>query len=446
MTRRYSTYKDSGVEWIGEIPEHWEVKKLKYISTVRVSSVDKHLFDDELPVTLCNYTDVYKNDFITSAKLESVGTCTSEEFRKFEITKADVLITKDSETPDDIGVPAIVSEELENTVCGYHVAILRPSPDLILGSFLFRQLQTKYARNYFEINSFGITRFGLGKSATEALFVIKPPIYEQSKIIEFLDAKTSLIDKLVDVKQRRIELLKEKRAALINNAVTKGLDPNVKMKDSGIEWIGEIPGHWVVSKLGLFTVKIGAGSTPTGGSEVYSDAGIPFIRSQNVLFSGLSLDGVVFIDPAIHDSMSGSKVLFEDVLLNITGGSIGRCCVVDSSIEMNVNQHVSIIRTDNRLDRYFLNYILQSELGQTQVRYNLTGGNREGLTIEGIRNFDITLPAKVEQLQIVSYLNSETKKIDDLVALEQKKIDLLKEYRQALISETVTGKIKVTND
>jgi type I restriction enzyme S subunit len=142
--------------------------------------------------------------------------------------------------------------------------------------------------------------------------------------------------------------------------------------------------------------------------------------------------------------MKGSKVNKNDILLNITGGSIGRCCVVDIEDEMNVNQHVSIIRTKSELVNYFLNFILCSDLGQSQVRFNLTGGNREGLTIEGIRNFIITIPSITEQNQIIDFLISKTKEIDDLVQLEQKKIDLLKEYRQSLISEVVTGKVKVT--
>ncbi len=249
---------------------------------------------------------------------------------------------------------------------------------------------------------------------------------------------------MILTKERKINLIKEQRTTLINQVVTKGLNPNVKMKDSGFEWIGETPEHWKISKLGFYTTKIGSGSTPKGGSEIYPDSGIPFIRSQNVHFNGLRLNDVSFIDFDTHKSMKGSKVIKNDVLLNITGGSIGRCCIVEVEGEMNVNQHVSIIRTTLELLNYYLNYILSSDLGQSQVLFNLTGGNREGLTIDGIRNFRITIPPMKEQLQMVQHLNFKTKEIDDLVQLEQKKIDLLKEYRQSLISEVVTGKVKVT--
>jgi type I restriction enzyme S subunit len=273
-----------------------------------------------------------------------------------------------------------------------------------------------------------------------------PPLPEQEEIVRYLDTKTQEIDQLVSITQKKIDLLKERRSSLINEVVTKGLNPNVELKDSGVEWIGEIPRHWVVSGLGFQTMKIGSGSTPRGGSEVYVESGIPFIRSQNVHFDGLRLEDVSYIDEETHGSMRGSQVLLNDVLLNITGGSIGRCCVVkEVDVEMNVNQHVCIIRTKDSLNSHFLNYILSSEVGQTQVTYNVSGGNREGLTGEGIRGFKVTLPPLPEQEEIVRYLDTKTQEIDQLVSIEEKRIETLKEYRQCLISEVVTGKVKVTS-
>jgi type I restriction enzyme, S subunit len=209
-------------------------------------------------------------------------------------------------------------------------------------------------------------------------------------------------------------------------------------KDSGVEWIGEIPSGWKHPKLRFYTIKIGSGSTPRGGSEIYVEEGIPFIRSQNVHFSGLELSGVSFITNEIHLTMNGTTVRKNDVLLNITGGSIGRCCLVDLDIEMNVNQHVSIIRTKDTLSPKFLNYLLYSDLGQKQVEYNVSGGNREGLTVDGISNFFITLPPLSEQQQIVSYLDEQTSSIDTLIQSKQKKITLLKEKRTSLINQIVT--------
>ncbi len=419
MIQRYSAYKDSGVEWIGEIPEHWEVKRVKYISAVKVSSVDKHVFDDEIPVVLCNYTDVYKNEFINSEVLKSSGSCSQEELSKFSIKKGDVLITKDSEDPADMGVPAFVNDELEDTVCGYHLAILRTHEQDLKGAFLFRQLQTKYLRNYFEINSFGITRFGLGKSAIESLLSLIPPISEQTQIVEFLEAKTSLIDRLIAVKERRIELLKEKRTALINHAVTKGLNPNVKMKVSGIEWIGDIPEHWEVKKL-KYLGSISSGDTVS--SELIIDDGqFPVYGGNGILgyYSRFNYDYGVLSIGRVGEKCGNVHLITE------------KCWINDNSLVFN-NRYDT---TDIRFVFYSLSIRNLNSLRNQNTQPLITGTM--------IKNEYLLTPPHSEQQQIVEYLDQETKKIDNLVNLEQRKINLLKEYRQALISEAVTGKIKV---
>ena len=247
MMKKYDSYKDSGLEWIGEIPKGWEVKRLKYVSDVNPSNVDKHILPDEIQVRLCNYTDVYYNDFITESTELKSGSCSQMEFEKFRLEKGDVIITKDSESPDDIGIPCLVKDDFEDVVCGYHLTLIRPQT--MDGGFIFRFIQSDRTRRYFEIHSNGITRYGLGKSSIENLFLPLPPLLEQNQIVSFLDTKTSLIDSLIEKTQRKIELLKEKRTSLINEVVTKGLNPNVEMKDSGVEWIGEIPCHWTVKKI-----------------------------------------------------------------------------------------------------------------------------------------------------------------------------------------------------
>ena len=146
------------------------------------------------------------------------------------------------------------------------------------------------------------------------------------------------------------------------------------MKDSGIDWLGEIPEHWEVKKLKYFVSKIGSGVTPKGGANIYQSSGIPFLRSQNIHFEGLMLDDIVYISTIIHNRMNNSKVNVNDVLLNITGASIGRCYFIDETLkEANVNQHVCIIRPDtNIIQTIFLYYILRSSLGQRQIRIEQT--------------------------------------------------------------------------
>jgi type I restriction enzyme, S subunit len=212
--------KESGVEWIGDIPENWKVGKLKHHSELNISSVDKHIFDDEISVRVCNYTDVYYNQFISNSLELRVGSCTKIEFNKFLLKKGDVIITKDSESPSDIGVPSLVIDELENVVCGYHLSIIKSNLDSLIGEYLFRQLQTTRVRRYFEVNSNGITRFGLGKSSVLELPLILPPVKEQKEIIIHLNSKTREIDDLIQLEQKKIDLLKEYRQSLISEVVT----------------------------------------------------------------------------------------------------------------------------------------------------------------------------------------------------------------------------------
>jgi type I restriction enzyme S subunit len=210
--------KDSGVEWIGEIPKGWGVKRLKNVSEVKPSNVDKHIFPDEIQVRLCNYTDVYYNDFISESTQLKSGSCNQMEFEKFRLEKGDVIITKDSESPDDIGIPCFVKDNFEDVVCGYHLTLIRPKN--MDGGFIFRFIQSDKTRRYFEIHSNGITRFGLGKYSIENLFLPFPPLSEQNEIVSYLDEHTQLIDKTISVEERRIDTLKEYRQSLISEVVT----------------------------------------------------------------------------------------------------------------------------------------------------------------------------------------------------------------------------------
>ena len=222
-------------------------------------------------------------------------------------------------------------------------------------------------------------------------------------------------------------------------------------KDSGVQWIGEIPGHWGCVRLKYITSKIGSGSTPTGGADVYQDHGVIFLRSQNIYNYGLELVDVAYISEDIHQEMKGTHVHSGDILYNITGGSIGRCCLAPESLgEANVNQHVSIVRPRN-VENKFLLYSLQSEYCQTQMRFLQTGGNREGLSATAFKLFNVALPPLSEQRSIVSYLDAKCGKIDEWVTKKQKEVEHLQELKQRVIADAVTRglnphvKMKATN-
>lgn len=216
--------KDSGVKWIGNIPKHWNVEKIKNVSQVKPSNVDKKSKDNELPVLLCNYTDVYNNEFITMDLDFMKATASYDQIKKLSLDVDDIIITKDSESADDIAVPAIVTEELDNVVCGYHLAVINPNSNLIYPKFLFRSLESDRINKQFEIGANGVTRFGLGSYPINNAWVCLPPLNEQKEIAIYLDNETSKIFKTTKKITKHIELLKEYKISFIHNVVTGKID------------------------------------------------------------------------------------------------------------------------------------------------------------------------------------------------------------------------------
>jgi len=216
--------KDSGIEWLGKIPRHWEVQKLKHIASVQFSNVDKKSVEGEEIVRLCNYVDVYNNDFITGDLPFMSATATKGEIRKFRVRRGDVIITKDSESWTDIAVPSYVSDKLEDVLCGYHLAQIRANTRLMDCKYLFRAFISKPINHQFQVASTGITRYGLGNYWLDNGLFLIPPLDEQRTIAVFLDNETARIDAIIEKVNNSIERLREYRTALISTAVTGKID------------------------------------------------------------------------------------------------------------------------------------------------------------------------------------------------------------------------------
>jgi len=216
-------------------------------------------------------------------------------------------------------------------------------------------------------------------------------------------------------------------------------------KSSGIPWLGEVPAHWEVKRLRFVVQKIGSGKTPKGGAESYATEGVVFIRSQNVYDDGLRLDDVVYIDDETDEDMSGTRVKPNDVLLNITGASIGRCAPVPDDLgPANVNQHVAIIRPEReKVDQRFLHAFLCSQATKAAILADEVGSSREALNFEQIAGLPILLPPLSEQRAIAAFLDERTARIDNLITKIEQAVERLQEYRTALISAAVTGKVRV---
>ena len=220
----YPAYKDSGVEWLGKVPEHWEVRRVANIADMRVSNVDKHFKEEEEPIRLCNYIDVYHNDRIRRTVAFMSATATKAEIQRFRLAIGDVLLTKDSEDWTDIGVPALVEYASADLVCGYHLAMLRPNCACMDAGYLFHSLGDSGVARQLRVAANGVTRYGLSRHAIKGVCIPLPPVVEQRSIVRFLDRADRRTRHRVSATKRQITLLREYQTRLIADVVTGKLD------------------------------------------------------------------------------------------------------------------------------------------------------------------------------------------------------------------------------
>ena len=413
--KAYPEYKDSGIEWLGSIPTTWNLKPLKFMAKIKNGQDYKAVEVDEgYPVIGSGGQFTYASTYTYAKESVLLG-------RKGTIDK-----------------PLYINEPFWTVDTMYYTEI---NEDIYPKFLYYLAITIQFARYSTNTALPSMTQEHLGNYR----FAIPVESNERKKIANFLDYETAKIDTLIAKQQELIKLLKEKRQAVISHAVTKGLNPNAPMRDSGVEWLGEVPAHWSTSKIGFLATKIGSGKTPKGGSEIYKDEGILFLRSQNVYDEGLHINPseCVFITPEIHEEMNGTKVHPGDVLLNITGGSIGRSCLVPTEFcDANVNQHVCILRFPSPINEY-LAFVIKSDPTQAQIDSCQTGGNREGLNFDQISKILIALPPLVEQEAIFSFLYETIERFDQMETKAKSAIEIMQERRTALISAAVTGKIDV---
>ncbi len=435
-TKAYPKYKPSGVEWLGDVPVHWEVKQTRHIFKIYSGSTPKSgedlFWDGDIvwftPEDLGNNQQKNISESrrkITKEGYKSCGT---------SLAKSNSVVLS---TRAPIGHIALSTV---SACCNQGCRILEPEN----GNTDYWYYTMVSAKPIVQSLGQGSTFMELPRQSFASFNLPFPSSEEQQAIAAFLDRETKHIEALIAKKKKLLSLLAEQRTALISRAVTKGLNPSVKLKPSGVEWLGDVPEHWGIWKLAHLTVRIGSGKTPTGGAEVYQNEGVIFLRSQNVYDDGLYLDDVVYIDQKIDDEMAWSRVQGKDILLNITGASLGRTCIVKNEFpKSNVNQHVCVIRLTNTDYAEYISLYLKSKPAKAFYDFVQTGSAREGLNFQQIGAFPITLPPLSEQQAIAAFLDRETAKIGTLSAKVLMAIERLREYRTALISAAVTGKIDV---
>jgi len=447
----YPEYKPSGIDWAGSIPEEWDVRRIATLATKITNGFVGPTRDILVNEGVRYLQSLHiKDNKIVFHKEYFVEPEWSTAHSKSILKEGDVVVVQTG----DIGQVACVPKEFEDCNC-HALIIVSPREGKLCGRFLAQFLNSKVGFDELKRIETGALHPHLNCGLLRDVRFPFPPIGEQVAIADFLDSETAKLDTLLAKKRELIEKLKEKRSALISRTVTRGLppeaaragglNPNPKLKPSGIEWLGEIPEHWEVTRLGYLVSKVGSGKTPKGGAEVYQSDGVMLIRSQNIYDDGFHLEDVAFIDESVDEEMAGTRILAKDVLLNITGASLGRSALVPENFgRANVNQHVCILRPQfSKAMGSFMQRVISSEIVQSQISSFENGSSREGLNFQQVRNLVVALPPLLEQLGISDYLDRETNKIDRMVAKVEEAIERLQEYRTALITAAVTGKIDV---
>ena len=420
----YPEYKESEFEWIRQIPAHWKTKPvwmMFHLGRGRVISNEEIGENSgQYPV----YSSQTENDGI-------MGYIDTYDFDADYITW----------TTDGAKAGTVFYRRGKfncTNVCG---TLSPSSQDVNLRFFghALNMVTSRFVRH--DINP------KLMNNVMAKIRVQVPPLAEQTQIANFLDHKTQQIDDLIRVKERKIELLHEYRASLIHQAVTKGLDPNVEMNPSGVEWIGNVPKHWEVKKIKYLARLISKGTTPTTiGREILDHGEIRFIKAENIVDNQVKLDPEYYIDEETNQMLKRSQLKENDILF-VIAGTIGKVGLVSRNhLPANTNQAVSFIRPYEKELPEFIYYWLQSDNIQQIVWRDVVQTAQPNLSMEDLGNLYIPYPSIAEQERIVDYISNKTRSIVQLLQQVYRQIELLKEYRQSLISAVVTGKIDVRGE
>lgn len=428
---RHHEYKDSGVAWLGKVPAHWQVHRLKNLFEIRKRIVG----EEGHPVLSITQRGIKLKD------IESNDGQLSMDYSKYQIV-----------TPGDFAMNHMdlltgfvdISPYAGVTSPDYRVFAVRDGTLCEPRYFLYL-LQNGYRQKIFYAFGQGASEFGRWRFPTDQFNDFRfpcPPPDEQTAVATFLDRETGKIDALIAEQEKLLALLTEKRQATISHAVTKGLNPDAPMKDSGAGWLGEVPRHWELRQLK--TVSTFTTSGPRGWSDRISEEGCLFIQSgdlnnsMGVEFSTAKRVVVENDAEAIRTQLSDG-----DVVVCITGAKTGNVAVCNTVPEpAYVNQHLCLIRPGDKAYPPFLAAQLKSSVGQIQFELSQYG-LKQGLSLENVRETLIVLPPLQEQMDIAAFLDTETTKLDTLKTESERAIALLKERRSALIGAAVTGQIDV---
>lgn len=416
--QKYAEYKDSGVEWLGAIPKSWQVKKLKYLCKVTTGSKD----------TVNAVEDGKYPFFVRSQTVERINSIGAD---------CEAVLT----AGDGVGVGKVYHYYKGKFDFHQRVYML----------YDFGAVTGRFVYYYLSSNFYKVALGGNAKSTVDSLRLPQflnfefslPTVKEQNHIVDFLDHETAQIDTLIAKQEKLIELLKEKRQAVISHAVTKGLNPNVPMKNSGVKWLGEVPEHWKIPRLKQlirYGSSISYGIVQPGEA---LDEGIPFIQTTNISKGSFELEDFQKTSLSIESNYPRSRLEGGEVILGIRA-SIGAAFVVPMSFKgVNLSRGIARIIPNHLLRSDFLVWFFKSNAVDQYWGLSKQGSTFSEVSIETVKELSVVIPPIKEQIDIANYVENESSKFEKLMLSAENQKNLLTERRTALISAAVTGKIDV---
>jgi len=430
---------DRVVPWINQCSPEWPLRPLKYAAKINARTLGENIASD-FEINYIDISGVDSNGRQNPAETMVFGDAPSRARRV--VTSGDVII---STVRTYLKAISYIDNDNDNLICSTGFAVITPSPQ-VHPKFLLYWVRSEWFVNEIVARSVGVSYPAINAIEIGNLPFPTIALEEQRTIVNFLDRETAKIDELITKKQRLIELLQEQRTALITHAITKGINPDTPMKDSGVEWMGEIPAHWEIIKIK--NLALDGYRTFIDGDWIEAPSitteGVRLIQTGNIGIGDYVEQGFRYISEDTFNDFRCTEVMYGDVLICRLAEPVGRACIAPNlTNRMITSVDVCILKPKKSLDNRFIVYFLSSNKYLSWLEAICRGGTRSRVSRSMLGAIEFPLPSHREQQAITDYLDRETSRIDDLVGRIIQAIEKLQEYRSTLITAAVTGKIDV---
>jgi len=437
--QKYNEYKESNFDILLKVPKHWTIFRLKELGLLQNGiSKPAEYFGTGYPFV--SYGNVY-NDSIKLELITGLANSSRLDQKLYSVKSGDVFFTRTSETIDEIGITATCLKTISKATFSGFTIRYRPSSKLLLKEFSNYYFKAHLIRLLLSKQISIVTRASLSQSVLNNLNVLIPPSIEQTQIGNYLDSKTDAIDKKIALLEKKASNYKELRKSLINETVCRGLNKSAPLKDSGIDWIGQIPEHWEVKRLkDYFKLYTGNSISDKSNYEIEGNT-YPYIATKDIDINS----GEVDYQNGMHipiTNKSFKKAKRHSTLLCLEGGSAGRKIAFTETKVCFVNKLCCIKSLNKSAYDKYLYFLFKTTIFENQF-FSILNGLIGGVSLNLLKFFDIILPTVQEQMEIVEFLEIKTSKIDQITSNIKSQIETLKELRKTLINDVVTGKIRV---